>query len=275
MIVYIDECVEGSHSCSVDAVCNNSKGSYKCTCKPQYHGDGLTCEGPFLHSCKEIYKSKRSEENRAYQLLVDHRKVNVYCHMTDDLEGCGGAGWTTVMKMDGNKSTFHFDSKLWSNMSDFNRQGGGTGFDFQETKLPTYWNTSFSKICLGMNIGNLSRFILIKKQARSLHSLIADGQYRDTSLGRDTWKLLIGSEASLQSNCNKEGFNAVTGKIHTSKARIGIIANNENHCRGCDSRIGFGTGGYGDDSNTCGNEATHFPDNGERHIKAMGYILVQ
>ena len=41
-----------------------------------------------------------------------------------------------------------------------------------------------------------------------MYSLIADGQYRATSLGRDTWKLLIGSEASLQLSCNKEGFNA-------------------------------------------------------------------
>ena len=40
-------------------------------------------------------------------------------------------------------------------------------------------------------------------------------------------------------------------------------------------RIGFGTAGYPDDSNTCGNEATHAPDNGDKHIKAMGYILVQ
>ncbi|XP_022809751.1 uncharacterized protein LOC111346747 [Stylophora pistillata] len=271
----IDECAEGSHNCSVNAVCNNTKGSYKCNCKPGYHGDGLTCEGPFLHSCKEIYKSKRSKENRAYQLLVDHGKVNVYCHITDDLEGCGGGGWTMVMKMDGNKSTFHFDSQLWSNMSDFNPQGGETGLDFQETKLPTYWNTSFSKICLGMKIGNLSRFILVKKQASSLYSLIADGQYRDTSLGRNTWKLLIDSEASLQLKCNKEGFNPTSTEKENSKARIGIIANDNKGCRTCDSRIGFGTGGYGDDSNTCGNEAKHNSDNGDKHIKAMGYILVQ
>ncbi|PFX15215.1 Protein HEG-like 1 [Stylophora pistillata] len=265
-----DECAEGSHSCSADAVCDNTKRSYKCTCKPGYHGDGLTCEGSF-QSCAEIYKSESSQENRAYLLQVDHGKVMVYCHMTN-LEGYRGGGWTMVMKMDGTKSTFHFDSQLWSNLDDFNPQGGGTGFDFQETKLPTYWNTSFSKICLGMNIGNLSRFILIKKQASSLHSLIADGQYRDTSLGRDTWKLLIGSEASLQLNCNKEGFNAVSGRIYNSKARIGIIANNENDCSRCDSSIGFGTGGYGDHSNTCGNEAMHSPDNGDKHIKAMGAL---
>ncbi|XP_022777664.1 uncharacterized skeletal organic matrix protein 5-like, partial [Stylophora pistillata] len=227
-----------------------------------------------FHSCSEIYKSRRSKENGAYQLLVDHGKLNVYCHMTN-LDGCGDGGWTMVMKMDGNKSTFHFDSQLWSNMSDFNPQGGETGFDFQETKLPTYWNTSFSEICLGMKIGNLSKFILVKKQASSLYSLIADGHYRDTSLGPKTWKLLIGSEASLQSNCNKEGFNPTSRWEKNAKARIGIIANDEKHCKSCDSRIGFGTGGHGDDSNTCGNEAKHHSDNGDKHIKAMGYILVQ
>ena len=70
-----------------------------------------------------------------------------------------------------------------------------------------------------------------------MSSLIADGQYRNTSLGRDTWKSLIGSEASLQYNCNKEGFNAVSSGIRGSKARIGIISNDRYNCTSCDSRI--------------------------------------
>ena len=125
-----------------------------------------------------------------------------------------------------------------------------------------------------MKIGQKIRFIVINKQANSLYSLIADGQYRSTSLGRDKWKSLIGSNASLQYNCNKDGFNAVSDYPLSSKARIGIISNNEDACTSCDSRIGFGTGGYHDDSNSCGNEAKHSLDNGEKHIKAMGYILV-
>jgi len=52
------------------------------------------------------------------------------------------------------------------------------------------------------------KFAIIIEKASSLYSLIADGQYRNTSLGRDTWKTLIGAEASLQTNCNKEVFNA-------------------------------------------------------------------
>ena len=126
-----------------------------------------------------------------------------------------------------------------------------------------------------MKIGEQENFTAINKSASSLYSLIADGKYRATSLGRTTWKKLIGSRASLQRNCNKEGFNAVGENHSHSKARIGYIANQENDCRTCDSRIGFGTGGYHDDSNTCGNQATHNPDNGNKNIRAMGYILVQ
>ena len=173
------------------------------------------------------------------------------------------------------QKTFHYTSALWSDKNEYNPRGGETGFDTRETKLPTYWNTSFSKICLGMKIGQQINFIVISKQADSLFSLIADGQYRNTSLGRDTWKTLIGSHGSLQSKCNKDGFNVVSDHNSHPKARIGILGNNENNCNSCDSRIGFGTGGHPVDSNTCGNVARHSPDNGDKNIKAMGYILVQ
>ena len=160
-------------------------------------------------------------------------------------------------------------------MNKYNLPGGKTGFDSQETKLPTYWNTSFSKICLGMKISQKINFIVINKQANSLYSLIADGQYRATSLGRNKWKTLIGSQASLQNNCNKEGFNAVGTNSAHSKARIGITNNQQNNCGSCDSRIGFGTGGFPYYFNTCGNAAFARPDNGDKNTKAMGYILVQ
>ena len=157
--------------------------------------------------------------------------------------------------------------------------GGETGFDTHETKLPTYWNTPFSKICFGMKIpgDETTNFITLNEAANSLHSLIADGQFRATSLGRDTWKALFGSQGSLQNNCNREGFNAKCDDLDMgrTRARIGIIGNNENHCITCDSRIGFGTGGRHDDSNTCGVEAVAAADNGDRRIKAMGYIFIQ
>jgi len=219
--------------------------------------------------------------------------------------GCGDGGWTLAMKTDGTKvqislpllkiviiedisvgwrpqmftsnfqRTFHYYSHFWNDRNGYNLAGGKTGFDLQEAKLPTYWNTPFSKICLGMRIGHQMKFVVIYKHANSLYSLIADGRYRATSLGRNTWKSLIGSQASLQPNCNKEGFNAVGASSRHSKARIGILGNEQNDCNSCDSRIGFGTGGLHDDSNTCGNEARNSQGNGNKHIKAMGYILVQ
>ena len=245
--------------------------------------------------------SLRSRQSQVYPLMFGSQTIPVFCQMENF--GCGDGGWTLAMKIAGTQvnslsplrnsryywneheqiknailvfqRTFHYDSQFWSNRNGYNFAGGKTGFDSQETKLPTYWNTSFSKICLGMKIGPQLRFIVINRHANSLFSLIADGKYRATSLGRNTWKSLIGSRASLQPNCNKEGFNAVGGSFRLSKARIGITANEQNDCGSCDSRIGFGTGGLHDDSNTCGNEATYSPDNGDKHIKAMGYILVQ
>ena len=123
--------------------------------------------------------------------------------------------------------------------------------------------------------GEDTKFLVLDKSATSLHALISDGKYRPTSLGRDSWKKLIGYEASLQHNCNKEGFNVLSGDTSYSKVRIGYMANEQNDCNTCDSRIGFGAGGNQDNSNSCGNEASFSPDNGDKHIKAMGYILVQ
>ena len=170
--------------------------------------------------------------------------------------------------------TFHYDSPFWSNGQTFNLAGGKTGFDREEAKLPTYAKAAFSKICLGMNTGQQNRFITVNMQASSLYSLIADGRYRATTLGRNTWKNLLGSQASLQPYCNWEGFNPA-GPNNGPKARIGILSNEQNDCNSCDSRIGFGTGGPHDNSNTCGNDARYGGDNGDRHTKAMGYILVQ
>ena len=173
------------------------------------------------------------------------------------------------------QQTFHYNATFWKNKEAFNLIGGKTGFDSQETKLPSYWNTSFSRICLGMKINNRTRFIIINMTASSFHSLIADGKYRNTSLGRKTWMSLIGPEASLQRNCNLEGFNAQCKSMGSPKARIGILSNEQDNCESCDSRIGFGTGDHSDNSNTCGNEAAYKAENGNKYIKAMGYILVK
>ena len=81
----------------------------------------------------------------------------------------------------------------------------------------------------------------------------------------------------MQTKCKIEGFNAIGGSKIASRARIGIVGDEFSSCAICDSRIGYGTGGIPDDNNTCGNEAGEkwAPDNGDSHIKAMGFILVK
>ena len=115
--------------------------------------------------------------------------------------------------------------------------------------------------------------------ASSLYSLIADGNYRQTHLGRWRWKMLI-SGSSLQRNCNKEGFNAYVKEKYAT-VRLGIIANQQDDCTSPDSFIGLGAGSksacsdFSPPRNTAGNLAQCIPDNGDKNIKVMGYILVR
>ena len=39
----IDECAKGTRTCSANAVCTNTEGSYKCTCKTGYFENGNVC----------------------------------------------------------------------------------------------------------------------------------------------------------------------------------------------------------------------------------------
>ena len=47
----IDECTSLGHNCHSDAKCINFKGSFHCTCKHGYQGNGSYCEGGKRTKC--------------------------------------------------------------------------------------------------------------------------------------------------------------------------------------------------------------------------------
>jgi len=206
--------------------------------------------------------------------------ARTYCHM-ENIQGCGGGGWTLVMKIDGAKATFSYNSDLWTNKMPFKQSSGKSGFDHNETKMPSFWSTPFTKLCLGMQAaGQETNWITVSYNASSLHSLMSTNTHHATNVGRGDWKSLL-ADSSLQKNCNMEGFNVKppNGKRNPAVTRIGILGNNGNNCDSCNSRIGFGSKGSRisqHDDNSCGNESdASGADNEEKHIKANCFILLQ
>jgi hypothetical protein len=173
-----------------------------------------------------------------------------------------------------------YDSPYWTNKETYAVEDGLKGMTEKQTKLASYWNTPFKKICLGMKVGGVTEWIVIDHESSSLFNVIAGTTSTKTSIGKSTWKSLIAG-SSLQSNCNDEGFNLKcdASDVHTH-LRIGIVANNEDRCDTCDSYIGFGASfnGCGVQSTLSGNLAVCSGTSGYQsgtYIKAFGYILVQ
>jgi hypothetical protein len=135
-----------------------------------------------------------------------------------------------------------------------------------------------------MKYGGRLRAFSFRHTASSMYSLIADGNYRQTHLGRSQWKWLIPG-SSLQRNCNREGFNLYphSGGRYM-RVRLGLLGNDNNNCGTPDSFIGLGNEGgpypwseckYSISTITAGNLGFCGADNGNKNAKAMGYILVR
>ncbi|XP_065826507.1 uncharacterized protein [Oscarella lobularis] len=191
---------------------------------------------------------------------------------------CRVGGWTLIMKIDGAKQTFSYNSSYWTSKTTFNEDF--IEFDGNETKLASFWSLPFEELLLGMKTGSTLRWITVQKKAISLRSIILGNTFQSTEIGCEVWKSLV-PDSSLQRYCNKEGFNVQFG--NDDRVRIGISSNDQNDCNSNDSWLGFGgfsrnaPCGLPDSSDliTCGNSAGCSPDNGDKIIASIGYIFAR
>ncbi|MCA9635063.1 MAG: hypothetical protein KC420_03405 [Myxococcales bacterium] len=149
--------------------------------------------------------------------------------------------------------------------------------DRNEAKLQT-WNTvPFTDILVAMEqpIGNMGplnlKYLKVPMDRPSLFALFSPGTFVATNVGRNAWKSLI-TNSSLQTNCNREGFN------NAPRTRLGIFSNQENDCNTPDSYIGIGNLNAGCNNipeARVGNMASCTPDNGDKSLVAFGVVFVR
>ena len=81
----VDECSASSPVCDSNANCSNTRGSYICTCRAGYTGDGKTCQGRF----ENVMLTQRVREVLRYtnqikifpMVLLKHPLVFPYCSL--------------------------------------------------------------------------------------------------------------------------------------------------------------------------------------------------
>jgi hypothetical protein len=212
----------------------------------------------------------RTRPSGVYALRTGGVLWDAYCDMTSD-----GGGWTLVLKVDGNASTFNYDSGLWTNTTLLNPTN--TNLAQTEAKFQGFVNQSFSALRLAF-VDGATRGLVVTTTGTSLRDVFAGGT-RATSAGRNGWRSLLASP-SQQPFCNSEGFNVGVGGYR--RVRLGMVTNQENECTSPDSCVGIG---FGSDSNTCvtptfagataGNIATCGSDSGDRNTRVFAYVFVR
>ena len=89
------------------------------------------------------------------------------------------------------QNEFNYSSSYWTNNETYAVKDGLEGLTEKQTKLPSYWNTPFNKICLGMKVSGVTKWISLEYTAISLQSAIEDEAFKRTTAGKKAWTSLI------------------------------------------------------------------------------------
>ena len=179
------------------------------------------------------------------------------------------------------QTDFNYSSPYWTNNETFAVDDGLEGLSEKQTKLASYWNTPFNKICLGMKVSGEMNWISLSYTGSSFYHQIEVEYSKIATADKSKWMSLI-SGSRLQDYCNQEGFSMeMKNEFHQVSylnVRVGFVANNQDNCLSCNTCIGFGISAYDchkyPRNITCGNIALckNFNDLG---TDAFGYILVK
>lgn len=234
-------------------------------------------------SCRSLQRTASTDLSGAYELDPDGEGGDpaflAYCDLQRD-----GGGWTLALKAFGKRDTFAYDAPLWTDDNLLNPTS--LSESLHEAKLHPYLTLPFNELLVifvsdeedpaqakGLRLA-------LPFTVPSLQSIFERDVPIRTRAGREAW-MESAPGGSLQGSCNREGFNlnpqGVNGVNHAS-ARIGIVANEQDHCLTPNSRIGIGTRGSScnaDDSVTVGTVAACTADDSDGAAPAWAFVYVR
>jgi Fibrinogen beta and gamma chains, C-terminal globular domain len=210
-------------------------------------------DAALLDSCNVLYLAGKTTSG-AYtiQPASASSAFSVYCDMTDN-----GGGWTLVLKGGtvGSPGTFDYGADYWTTGTTLNPTS--TDMTQTEAMFQSYGTVPFTSLLLMMEaIGSTSAPNMLQVTppvtADSLLALMGSPTNTVlTSAGKTAWTGLAVPTAVIQTNCNMEGINIVTGAggcvgPDGVSVRIGFIANDQDDCCSPNSYVGFGGQNQGD-----------------------------
>ena len=92
----INECTTNAHNCDVKAFCNNTEGSFNCTCSPGYTGNGIKCTGKLsflMEKTIDNYNEVRDNPQRDSLFILSYcrslsTKTRAFFSLHPDINEC-------------------------------------------------------------------------------------------------------------------------------------------------------------------------------------------
>ncbi|KAL9980368.1 hypothetical protein ACROYT_G008944 [Oculina patagonica] len=166
-------------------------------------------------SCSDNLQKNSSSPTGVYNITVSNVTWATLCQM-NGIAGCGGGAWELVMRFKGGKDTFAYDSRHWTS-----KESLRTFSEQKQIKLPGYWLSNFTKICVTMHFpanGSRNATLLMNHTARSLYSVLHDGAKKTLPADLTT----IETPPDIDKSCLIQGFNMHGPYPWAIKSRVGV-----------------------------------------------------